>query len=111
MYFFQSNSMCFIQRFLTPQKTNEGWREILIDIDNAGALVYCISSDETPPVKMLIRPPIDENRTELEISMKGLAVARQLAERVDQNGGLVLIADYGHEGEKGDTFRVNMNYF
>lgn len=41
------------------------------------------------------------------MSPKSLAVARQMAQRVDQHGGIALIADYGHEGEKGDTFRVN----
>lgn len=56
---------------------------------------------------MLIRPPLDAgDRTELEISARSLGVARQLAQRVDKHGGIALIADYGHEGEKGDTFRV-----
>lgn len=56
---------------------------------------------------MLIRPPLDTgDRSELEVSARALGLARQLAERVDQYGGIALIADYGHEGEKGDTFRV-----
>ena len=28
------------------------------------------------------------------------------SERVVENGGLALIADYGHMGEQGDTFRA-----
>lgn len=56
---------------------------------------------------MLIRPPLDAgDRMELEISPRALGIARQLAQRVDEFGGLALIADYGHKGDKGDTFRV-----
>lgn len=61
----------------------------------------------TVSAKTLIRPPLSTGeRTELEISPRTLGVARQLATRVDRHGGIALIADYGHEGEKGDTFRV-----
>ncbi|XP_011565044.3 protein arginine methyltransferase NDUFAF7 homolog, mitochondrial [Plutella xylostella] len=89
------------------QKTDDGWKEILIEIDEANKLHYRISAKETASVQMLIRPPLDTgDRTELEISARGLGVARQLATRVDQDGGIALIADYGHEGEKGDTFRA-----
>lgn len=90
------------------QKTENGWRELLIDLDGQGKLYYRISAEETKPVKLLIRPPLDSgDRTELEISARSLGIARQLAHRVDEHGGIALIADYGHEGEKGDTFRVS----
>ncbi|KAG6461459.1 hypothetical protein O3G_MSEX012652 [Manduca sexta] len=89
------------------EKTDKGWRELLIDLDKNNKLYYRISGEETQSVKMLVRPPLDSgDRTELEISARGLGVARQLAQRVDEFGGLALIADYGHEGEKGDTFRA-----
>ncbi|XP_013171433.1 PREDICTED: NADH dehydrogenase [ubiquinone] complex I, assembly factor 7 homolog [Papilio xuthus] len=89
------------------EKTEDGWRELLIDMDENGKLYYRISGKETQSSKVLIRPPLDAgDRTELEISARSLGIARQLAQRVDQYGGLVLIADYGHEGEKGDTFRA-----
>ncbi|XP_049878295.1 protein arginine methyltransferase NDUFAF7 homolog, mitochondrial [Pectinophora gossypiella] len=89
------------------EKREEGWREILIELDETGKLNYRISANETASVKMLVRPPLDAgDRTELEISARSLGIGRQLAERVDQDGGLALVADYGHEGEKGDTFRA-----
>ncbi|XP_059060960.1 protein arginine methyltransferase NDUFAF7 homolog, mitochondrial [Achroia grisella] len=89
------------------EKTVNGWREILIDLDSADKLRYRISAEETKSVKTLIRPPLDAgDRTELEISARSLGIARQLAQRVDEYGGIALIADYGHEGEKGDTFRA-----
>lgn len=93
--------------FFFFQKTDKGWREILIDLDENDKLQYRISASETKSTKVLVRPPLDAgDRTELEISPRGLGIARQLANRVDQFGGLALIADYGHSGEKGDTFRV-----
>ncbi|KAI8440790.1 hypothetical protein MSG28_009115 [Choristoneura fumiferana] len=89
------------------EKSEDGWRELLIDIDEAGKLYYRISANETNSVKTLVRPPLDAgDRTELEVSARSLGIARQLAQRVDAYGGLALIADYGHEGEKGDTFRA-----
>lgn len=89
------------------QKTEKGWREVLIDCDENQKLYFRISAEETASVKMLIRPPLSTgDRLELEISPRALGIARQLAHRVDAFGGLALIADYGHEGEKGDTFRV-----
>lgn len=92
---------------LTFQKTDNGWRELLIDLDGQGKLYYRITAEPTTSSNSLIRPPLDSgDRTELEISARGLGLARQLATRVDKYGGIALIADYGHEGEKGDTFRV-----
>ncbi|CAH0718958.1 unnamed protein product, partial [Brenthis ino] len=89
------------------EKTEKGWREILIDLDENNKLQYRISANETQSVKVLVRPPLDAgDRMELEISPRGLGIAKQLANRVDQYGGLALIADYGHNGEKGDTFRA-----
>ncbi|XP_045453600.1 protein arginine methyltransferase NDUFAF7 homolog, mitochondrial [Melitaea cinxia] len=89
------------------EKTEKGWREILIDLDENGKLQYRIAANETQSVKVLVRPPLDAgDRMELEISPRALGIARQLANRVDQHGGLALIADYGHNGDKGDTFRA-----
>lgn len=68
---------------------------------------YRISANETQSVKVLVRPPLDAgDRMHVEVSPRGLGIARQLASRVDQYGGLALIADYGHDGDKEDTFRV-----
>ncbi|XP_026492517.2 protein arginine methyltransferase NDUFAF7 homolog, mitochondrial [Vanessa tameamea] len=89
------------------EKTENGWREILIELDENEKLQYRIAANETQPVRTLVRPPLDAgDRMELEISPRALGIARQLATRVDQYGGLALIADYGHNGEKGDTFRA-----
>lgn len=88
------------------QKTKEGWREILIGLDKEDNLEYIMSSKESSPQHLLLRPPITGDKEHIEISPKSLAIAKQLAERVDRDGGIALIADYGHEGDKGDTFRA-----
>ena len=33
-------------------------------------------------------------------------MVQALSQRISEDGGCALIADYGHDGEKGDTFRV-----
>ncbi|CAB3225337.1 unnamed protein product [Arctia plantaginis] len=89
------------------EKTDNGWRELLIDIDGQGNLYYRIAAEANNAVRTLVIPPLDAgDKTELEISAKSLSIAKQLAHRVDMYGGIALIADYGHEGEKGDTFRA-----
>ena len=44
--------------------------------------------------------------TNMEISPDSAQVVQALSERISEDGGCALIADYGHNGEKGDTFRV-----
>lgn len=48
----------------------------------------------------------DDPRTHLEVSPVGGVVIQELANRIAQDGGFSLITDYGHDGEKTDTFRV-----
>lgn len=42
----------------------------------------------------------------MEVCAEGGVIVQQLARRVAQDGGAALIADYGHDGTKTDTFRV-----
>lgn len=37
-------------------------------------------------------------------------VVQELANRIKQQGGFALLADYGHNGDKTDTFRVMIPY-
>lgn len=53
----------------------------------------------------------NEASNELEISPQSYLLVRDLASRIVEDGGVVLIADYGHEGEKTDTFRVSIRVF
>ena len=42
----------------------------------------------------------------MEVCAEGGVIVQQLARRIAEDGGAALIADYGHEGTKTDTFRV-----
>ncbi|EFA00688.1 protein arginine methyltransferase NDUFAF7 homolog, mitochondrial [Tribolium castaneum] len=88
------------------QKTKDGYREILIDIDLSKecSFRYVIAREETPASKLYIRP--NETREHFEISPESLVLAKQIAERLEIDGGLALIADYGHNGSGTDTFRA-----
>lgn len=42
----------------------------------------------------------------MEVCAEGGVIVQQLARRITEDGGAALIADYGHDGTKTDTFRV-----
>jgi len=90
------------------QHTEQGWREILVDIDKPGGLRYVISSSATPASSIFISA--DEKRKHFEMSPQAGALMERLAGRLEQEGGFLLIADYGHSGEKEDTFRAFRNH-
>jgi SAM-dependent MidA family methyltransferase len=60
----------------------------------------------------------DERRDHVEVSAEAGVILEHLATRLEEDGGLALFADYGHDGTKTDTFRVRfttyskaLNYF
>ena len=48
----------------------------------------------------------NDTRDHIEVCPEGAVLGQELANRVSLDGGFALIADYGHTGEKADTFRV-----
>lgn len=91
------------------QKTHNGdFREILIDLNNNSEnFRYIIANNETPAVKLFMsQQKNNEIRDHVEFSPESLLLSRNLARKLAENGGLCLIADYGHEGDRGDTFRA-----
>lgn len=53
----------------------------------------------------------DESRSHVEVCAEGGVIVQQLARRIAEDGGAALIADYGHDGTKTDTFRVRRDVF
>ncbi|CAH0390856.1 unnamed protein product [Bemisia tabaci] len=92
------------------QKTENGWREILIDIDGSSEdkLRFIISRNETPACKMFITPA--EKRDHFEVSPESGVIMDYLATFLRRKGGIVLVADYGHDGDGKDTFRAYKNH-
>lgn len=88
------------------QKLSNEWHEVLVDIDSLNKDVprfkYILS--KTPECKLLVKS--EDPRTHVEISPEALSIIRYLTNFICKNGGFSLIIDYGHMGEKGDTFRA-----
>ncbi|KAM4693627.1 protein arginine methyltransferase NDUFAF7, mitochondrial [Discoglossus pictus] len=87
------------------QKTKEGWREILIDIDPdvPEKLRFVLGSTSPLLAKTFIQD--DEKRDHVEVCPSAAVIVQKLANRIRSCGGAALIADYGHFGDKTDTFR------
>ncbi|XP_058879491.1 protein arginine methyltransferase NDUFAF7, mitochondrial-like isoform X2 [Acipenser ruthenus] len=87
------------------QKTDKGWREMLIDIDPqvANKLRFVLSPSATLASSTLLQA--DEEREHVEVCPEGGVLVQRLTNRISEDGGAALIADYGHAGDKMDTFR------
>jgi NADH dehydrogenase [ubiquinone] 1 alpha subcomplex assembly factor 7 len=51
----------------------------------------------------------DDSRTDIEVCPEAGVLVQSLVQRFEEDGGFFLLADYGHLGDKGDTFRVHLN--
>lgn len=49
-----------------------------------------------------------DERDHVEVSPESGIIVQKISQRVSDHGGRALIIDYGHEGTKKDTFRVNL---
>uniref|UniRef100_A0A673JYN8 Protein arginine methyltransferase NDUFAF7 n=1 Tax=Sinocyclocheilus rhinocerous TaxID=307959 RepID=A0A673JYN8_9TELE len=87
------------------QRTEKGWREVMVDIDpeSPGKLRFVVSHSPTLASSILIQK--DENRQHVEVCPEGGVIVQKLANRIAEDGGAALIVDYGHDGTKTDTFR------
>ena len=95
------------------QKDGDVWKEILVDIDpeDIEKFRYVVSRHETPISKLFSTLRPQETKSHVEISPESDLIASQIANRLEADGGFGLIMDYGHLGEKGDTFRVSFMKF
>ncbi|XP_075144972.1 protein arginine methyltransferase NDUFAF7 homolog, mitochondrial [Haematobia irritans] len=87
------------------QLDNGVWKEVLIDVGENSDFRYVLSKNQTPLSK-IYTPIHGETRKCLEYSLEADRLIGLLAERFERNGGIGLIMDYGHFGEKDDTFRA-----
>ncbi|XP_054678773.1 protein arginine methyltransferase NDUFAF7, mitochondrial isoform X2 [Grus americana] len=88
------------------QRTEKGWREVLVDIDPEvpDQLQFVLSPSSTPATENFIQP--EETRDHVEVCPEAGVIIQRLACRIEKDGGAALVADYGHDGTKTDTFRV-----
>ncbi|XP_001849900.2 protein arginine methyltransferase NDUFAF7 homolog, mitochondrial [Culex quinquefasciatus] len=96
------------------QKQDNVWKEVLVDVDsdNKDKLRFVLSKAETPMLKLVLNnyPELVKDREHIEISLDSESIIRQIAQRFNATGGYALVVDYGHSGEKGDTFRAFKNH-
>ncbi|KAJ6664750.1 hypothetical protein lerEdw1_006323 [Lerista edwardsae] len=87
------------------QKTEKGWRELLVDIDPKAPdkLRFVLAPSATPATKAFIHG--EESRDHVEVCPDAGIIIQKLAHNIEKNGGAALIVDYGHDGTKTDTFR------
>ncbi|XP_044732538.1 protein arginine methyltransferase NDUFAF7 homolog, mitochondrial [Chrysoperla carnea] len=89
------------------KKTANGWREILIDYSEKDKqFKYVLSPTATAISSSKLIDELHEDRNEFEISPKALTIIEHIASRFENDGGIGLIVDYGHMGDKRDTFRA-----
>ncbi|XP_067615401.1 protein arginine methyltransferase NDUFAF7 homolog, mitochondrial [Eurosta solidaginis] len=97
------------------QRDGKLWKEVLIDVnpnktkDDDLDFRYIISQAHTP-ISHLYQPIQNERRDFLEYSLESDRIVSMMAERIETDGGIGLIVDYGHFGEKSDTFRAYKNH-
>lgn len=90
------------------QKDENGlWKEILVDIDpdHPEQLRLVISKAQTP-ISKIFKQSDDDSRVCLEYNLETEKIVRHIASRFERDGGFGLFMDYGHFGEKSDTFRA-----
>ncbi|NXX21086.1 NDUF7 methyltransferase, partial [Podargus strigoides] len=92
------------------QRTEKGWREVLVDIDTEvpDQLRFVLSPSSTPATENFIQP--EEMRDHVEVCPEAGVIIQRLACRIEKDGGAALVADYGHNGTKTDTFRGFRNH-
>ncbi|XP_077620391.1 protein arginine methyltransferase NDUFAF7, mitochondrial isoform X3 [Crocuta crocuta] len=86
------------------QRTPQGWREVFVDIDPQASdkLRFVLAPCATPAEVFIQR---DETRDHVEVCPEAGVIVQELSQRIALTGGAALIADYGHDGTKTDTFR------
>ncbi|XP_040577121.1 protein arginine methyltransferase NDUFAF7, mitochondrial [Lepeophtheirus salmonis] len=81
------------------------WREVLIDVspENDDQLRFIKARNKTPAISYLSE---NESRDAIEVCSDARTFAKDLSNRVAEDGGMGLIIDYGHNGDKELTLRA-----
>jgi len=89
------------------RRSEQGWNEVFIATDEDEKLIWALSPDEAPTDAL---PPEIQSLGEgaiIEICPSATVVMAGIAERINSNGGVALIIDYGYETYDGkETFRA-----
>ncbi|KAF7383499.1 hypothetical protein HZH66_012849 [Vespula vulgaris] len=89
------------------QKTDQGWSEVLVDVIpgiEEEKFRYVLSKGSSLAAQVYISE--NESRDHVEISPQSLVITDYISSFLVECGGFALIIDYGHIGDKTDTFRA-----
>ncbi|MCV6592559.1 MAG: SAM-dependent methyltransferase [Silicimonas sp.] len=87
------------------RRDENGWREVLVGLDDAGALTLGLS-DPVQPEPLEPRLADTEPGQIVELCLPARAFAGEIGARIARDGGLALIIDYGDWHSRGDTFQA-----
>jgi NADH dehydrogenase [ubiquinone] 1 alpha subcomplex assembly factor 7 len=87
-------------------RCEDGWRERVIGLDEAGRLSFRLSEEPSPLARKLCGAA--PTGTIAEVSPARAALARAIGGRIAAHGGVALLIDYGAwaEGPTGDTLQA-----
>jgi len=92
------------------QKSAGKWYEVMVDIADSKLVDSGLQLVQArrPYQEVLLQHALSagDEREHVEVCPEGGVLVQELANRIAIDGGFGLIADYGHEGEKEDTFRA-----
>ncbi|KAJ3227349.1 hypothetical protein HK099_002415 [Clydaea vesicula] len=103
------------------QYTKNGWREILVDIKeeiedskNSGEFRFVLAPGETQAsISLTDTPRFDAEKkvgNVIEVSAESFDITREIASRINENGGFGLIFDYGKDNVSNDSLRGVSNH-
>ena len=92
--------------------TSKNWQEILVDLSPNDNKLTLVKSKHKTLANQYIDDTFDHLQDSLEISPKSAIVMETISERIVENGGAALIADYGYDSDQKDrdTFRAYKNH-
>jgi NADH dehydrogenase [ubiquinone] 1 alpha subcomplex assembly factor 7 len=83
------------------ERTSDGWREVLVDLDPAlpgPGLRWVLARHGTPSCVLLDRVPGAEKAARLELCPPAGLAVREVSRRLAAQGGAALLVDYGEAG-------------
>jgi len=88
-------------------KRDDGWHDRVIEIGDAGELVFGVAADPIPRFEVLLPPLVRMAPPGAVFEWRPDTEIMDLARRVRDQGGAALIIDYGHvRSDVGDTFQA-----
>ncbi|EDO36785.1 predicted protein [Nematostella vectensis] len=87
------------------QRTDRGWREVLVDVDKerTHSLRFVLAPGPTLASQTYV--PKGTSSRQLEVCPQGGVIMEEIGERIRHDGGSALIIDYGEDGNNRHTLR------